>query len=96
MENRETIMSMNEAKENGVIISFKQITFDFMVNYINNMDCDEETLKQRKAEFKSVALDENGKYNHIKTVRYFCGKYMPDLLPKKKEKTTKSEILKDW
>ena len=65
--------------------SYKKISFDDMFNYI-----EENGTKEDKKEFKKQAFsDKNGnplkKYNHLNAVRWFCKKYMPDLLPVKKE-----------
>lgn len=73
------------------ITNFKTITLDDMIEYIeangNNTD---------KAEFKANAFV-NGKYSHLVAVRYFCGKYFPDLLPvAKPKKAPVSDKLKNW
>ena len=75
--------------------NYKKITFEDMVNYI------EKEAPNDKKWFKGVAmsLDKKGnlKYNHLKAKKAFCEKYMPELIPTKKEpKTNKSDILKDW
>lgn len=75
--------------------SFKDITLEDMMKYID------EKAPDFKAEFKSVALLENKngdiRYNSAKAKTAFCSKFMPELLPKKKErKKTKTDILKEW
>ena len=75
--------------------NYKKITFNDMVEYIEN------NASKDKAWFKgeAMALDKKGnlKYNHLKAKKAFCERYMPELIPTKKEtKTNKSDILKDW
>lgn len=75
--------------------TFKDITLEDMMKYID------EKAPDFKAEFKSVALLENKngdiRYNSAKAKTAFCSKFMPELLPKKKErKKTKTDILKEW
>ena len=57
----------------GTLTNFKTIRLDDMIEYIeaNGNDTD-------KAEFKAKAFV-NGKYSHLVAVRYFCGKYFPNL-----------------
>ena len=70
--------------------SFKKISFEDMASFI------EENYPKDKAWFKSVVF-ETEKYNHLKTVRKFCEKYAPELLPKAKEKKPSvKDRLKDW
>ena len=76
--------------------SFKKITFESMVEFI------EKHYPQDKAWFKEVVFkDKDGnpteKYNHLNTVRKFCEKYAPELLPKAKpKKLSVKDRLKDW
>lgn len=71
--------------------NYRKISLEDMISYI------ETDAPTDKAWFKSVALDENGKYQHLIAVRAFCGKYMPQLLPVKKPAVpNKSDILKNW
>lgn len=74
-------------------IPFKQIKLQDMVDYIEANDNKPATKKW----FKSVAYDENGKYQHLIAVRAFCERYCPEIIPVAKEKKVKaSDILKDW
>lgn len=75
--------------------SFKDITLEDMMKYID------EKAPDFKEDFKAVALlkNKNGdvRYNSAKAKTAFCSKFMPELLPKKKEpKKTKTDILKEW
>ena len=75
--------------------SFKDITLEDMMKYID------EKAPDFKDDFKAVALlkNKNGdiRYNSAKAKTAFCSKFMPELLPKKKErKKTKTDILKEW
>lgn len=76
---------MNNEKWN-----YKQITFEDMINYI------EKNAPQDKDWFKSIALNDEGKYMHLKTKKEFCLRYMPDIVPKGKEKINKADFLKNW
>ena len=77
--------------------NYKKITFDDMFNYI-----EENGTKEDKKEFKKKAFSDKNdkplkKYNHLNAVRWFCEKYMPDLLPVKKEAEPKiTDKLKNW
>lgn len=74
-------------------IPFKKITVEDMVDYIEKNDNTESTKKW----FKSVAFNEEGKYQHLVAVRAFCEKYCPEIIPVAKEKKPKaSDLLKDW
>ena len=70
---------------------FKKITLDDMKAYID------KNAPKDKEWFKSIAIDDDGKYNHLETVRAFCNKYMPEIIPVAKPKA-KSAIdkLKEW
>lgn len=75
--------------------NYKKITFEDMVDYI------ETKAPKDKAWFKenAFALDKFGnyKYNHLKAKKAFCERYMPEIIPPKKEKApNKTDILKDW
>lgn len=73
------------------MVEFKKISLDFMIEYIEN------NAPQDKAWFKSVAFDENGRYQHLRTVRAFCKKYMPEIIPEAKPKKAPiSNKIKDW
>lgn len=70
---------------------YRKIKLDDMIEYI------ETNAPQDKTWFKSIAFDEKGKYQHLKAVKEFCDRYMPDIVPKGKPKApNKSEKLKDW
>lgn len=77
-----------------MLTNYKLITFDDMVKYI------EQNAPTDKAWFKENAFSVdrfgNKKYNHLKAKKAFCEKYMPDLVPVRKGKENKSDILKDW
>ena len=70
--------------------NYKQITFEDMITYI------ETNAPQDKEWFKSIALNEEGKYMHLQTKKAFCLKYMPEIVPVGKVKTSKAEFLKNW
>lgn len=77
------------------INTMKDLSLEYMMEYIENEAPD------FKADFKAAALLENEKgevkYNSAKAKRAFCAKFMPELLPKKKEpKKTKTQILQEW
>lgn len=81
---------MNKPKD------IKEITAEYMKAYISEND------PQGKDEFLKHAFvtttDKKGnpkqKYVHFKATRYFCGKYMEELLPKKKSK--KGDVFANW
>ena len=68
--------------------NFKKISLDDMITYI------EENAPNDKAWFKSIAFDENGKYQHLVAVRKFCEKYMPGVIPTPKKKNAKDKLAK--
>ena len=70
-------------------MEYKKITLEEMMQYI------EKNAPKDKEWFKSVAL-ENGKYVHLKARKAFCEKYMPEIIPTKKEVEKKSEKLLNW
>ena len=77
----------------GLIVTkweYKKITLEDMMAYI------EKNAKNDKAWFKSVAMDEDGKYNHLKAKREFCERYMPEIIPVAKTSKKKSDLLKNW
>lgn len=86
---------------------YKTLSIEEMVEYI------EKNAPQDKAWFKKEAYDvvknkdgnvvkeKNGKdklkYSHLKAKRAFCKRYMPEIIPEKKEKVVKSDkLLADW
>lgn len=69
---------------------YKKITLDDMKNYI------EKHAPKDKAWFKSIALNEEGKYQHLKAKRAFAEKYMPEIIPVAKTKKPAADFLKDW
>lgn len=72
-------------------MEFKKITLDDMMNYID------EHAPNDKAWFKSIAIGSDGKYHHLETVRAFCNKYMPEIIPVAKPKgETPTDRLKKW
>ena len=71
-------------------VPFKKITFDNMVDYI------EQSAPNDKAWFKEL-IDSQPKYNHLKTVRAFCEKYNPSLIPvAKAPKAKKTDRIANW
>lgn len=77
------------------IESMKDLTPEFMIDYIN------KNAPDFKEEFKKSALkvNKNGeeRYNSASARHAFCKKFMPDLLPKKKEKKpTATKLFKEW
>jgi len=77
------------------ISSMKELTPEFMMEYIDRKD------PSFKAEFKKAALrkNKNGeeRYNAAAARYAFCRRFVPELIPKKKEKKpTKTEMLKKW
>lgn len=66
---------------------FKKITLTDMMDYI------EENAPKDKSAFKENAFVD-GKYQHLKAVRWFCSRYMPELIPTKKAKAVKR--LENW
>lgn len=79
----------NEVKETEAI-EYKTITTEFMANYIAN------NHPEDKKWFKEIAFDDNGKYQHLIAKKAFCEKYMPDLIPTKKDKKKASDIFEEW
>ena len=71
-------------------VDYKKITLEFMMDYI------QKNAKEDKEWFKSIALDEEGKYNHLIAKRQFAERYMPDIIPKAKVTQKKSDLLKNW
>lgn len=77
------------------INTMKDLTPEVMMAYI------EKEAPDFKDEFKSVALKENKhgviRYNSAAARHAFCKKFMPELLPPKKEKKpTATDLLKNW
>ena len=71
-------------------IPFKKITFDDMFDYIA------ENYPKDKEWFESICKS-GTKYNHLKTVRTFCEKYNPSLIPvAKAPKVNKLDRFKEW
>lgn len=83
--------------------NYKTLTFEEMKEYI------EKNAPQDKAWFKGVAFgnrvikdnDGNAKktinvYSHLKAKKAFCERYMPEIVPVAKEKTSVTKILEDW
>lgn len=71
-------------------MEYKKITLEYMMKYI-----EENGSAADKKWFKGVAL-EGGKYNHLRTKNAFCKKFMPEIIPTKKERIPKSELLLKW
>jgi hypothetical protein len=72
-------------------LEFKKITFEDMKEYI------EQNEPQDKEWFKSIAIDEKGRYQHLIAKKEFCKKYMPEIIPQAKpKKETKADILANW
>ena len=77
------------------ISSMKELTLEFMMDYIERKD------PSFKPEFKKAALrkNKNGdvRYNAAAARYAFCNKFVPELIPKKKgKKPTKTQILEKW
>lgn len=70
--------------------NYKKITFEDMKEYI------EKNAAKDKEWFKNVAIDEEGNYQHFIAKKEFCARYMPEIIPVKKEKLTKADILAKW
>lgn len=75
--------------------AYKKLTFDEMVKFI------EAEVPADKSWFKEIAFqDKNGnkvdKYNHLNAKLQFCKRYAPELIPERKEKKNKTDILADW
>lgn len=88
-ENGKTRVEVEEVEE----INYKKATFQFMVDYIN------ECKWEDREWFKSVALDEEGNYHHLKAKKEFFKRYFPEYLPKKKDDkkpVNAKEYLKNW
>ncbi len=75
--------------------NYKDITLEDMMAYI------EENEPEYKEAFKEAALTEykptaSKRYNYHKAKKAFCEHFMPELLPTKSKKLTKTEILMNW
>jgi hypothetical protein len=71
-------------------IPFKKIKLDDMIEYLESKSADE------KKAFKNNAFV-NGKYNHLKAVRFFCAKYFPEKIPVAETKAAPiSDKIKNW
>lgn len=59
---------------------------------------DKEEFKKHAIEYVKIKNTDGVKpvYRHMKARKYFCEKYMPELLPKKKDKVKKSESILNW
>lgn len=68
---------------------YKKITLDKMMDFIA------EKHPEDKKWFKSIALNEAGKYQHLHAVREFCKRYMPDIIPDHKV-ASGAEKLQPW
>lgn len=69
---------------------YKQLTTEQMKEYI------EKNAPADKAWFKSVAFDENGKYQHLIAKKAFAERYMPEIVPVAKAVVKKSDMFADW
>ena len=79
------------------IYDYKTITLEQMQDFIEKYyPEDKEDFKKHAIEFVKVKDSSylQPVYRHMKARKYFCEKYMPELLPKKKAK--KSESLLNW
>lgn len=60
----------------------------------------EANAPQDKAEFVANAYrtTDKGKkaYSHIRAKRWFCARYCPDILPKKKKISASDDAFSDW
>jgi predicted transcriptional regulator len=73
---------------------FKKITLEDMVDFLKAHGTREE-----KDQFKVECMkDKDGntidKYNHLVAVRWFCGKFIPNAVPKRKDPKA-SDLLKE-
>ena len=67
--------------------TYKKIKLEDMMDYI------EANAPQDKAWFKSICFDENGRYvSHLKIIKIFCEKYMPNLLVHSKKVKAKDRL----
>ena len=92
-----------ENKKDKMKIDFTKI-YDFNSMTLAEMqDFIEKNHPEDKEEFKKHAIEYvklknipglRPVYNHFKARKYFCEKYMPELLPKKKAK--KSDSILNW
>ena len=81
------------------IYDYKTITLAEMQDFIEkNHPEDKEEFKKHAIEFVKIKNTDGVKpvYRHMKARKYFCEKYMPELLPKKKDKVKKSESILNW
>ena len=74
---------------------YNEITLEDMMTYI------EEHEPEYKNTFKEAALVSyaptlDKRYNHMRARRIFCEHFMPEILPSKSKKPTKTEILLNW
>ena len=72
---------------------FKKITLDDMVSFLKAHGTREE-----KDQFKVECMKDKdgntiGKYNHLVAVRWFCDKFIPDAVPRRKDPKA-SDLLK--
>jgi hypothetical protein len=80
---------------------FKHIKLEDMMEYIEKkapatVEVNGEEVNT-KSWFKSVAIDANGKYQHLIAVRAFCEKFCPEIIPVGKPKEeNKSKKLLEW
>ncbi len=77
------------------IKTMKDLTPEVMMEYI------EKNAPDFKDEFKEIALKKNKngqiRYNSAAARHAFCLKFMPELLPPKKEKKpTATDLFKNW
>jgi hypothetical protein len=73
---------------------FKTLSFDDMADYIEKHAPQDKKWFIEKSKAMMTVTEKDGtvkkveKYNHLQAKRVFCEKYMPDILPVKKENKT--------
>jgi len=77
---------------------YKTMILEEMVAYIKkNAPQDKEWFLGEAYVYKNTKEGRKKVYNHLKAKKAFCERYMPDIIPVKKEKEPKaSEILENW
>ena len=77
--------------------SFKEITFDEVVDFLEENGTDADKKNFKNACFTNKDGKAVDKLNWLNGKKWFCGEFAPELLPVKKEKEEpKSKRIAEW
>ena len=76
--------------------TFKKITFDEVVDFLEKNGTEEQKKKFKEACFSNKDGEATDKMNWLNGKKWFCGEFAPELLPEKKEVVLKSSRIANW